>query len=285
MIDKENNPIITPQLLIEKEELRKKEDPLLSQVYHQALARDSELLQKLNKSGNFDSYFAIYYYLLWNGYFSSDKCYIFELPKIENTEMGQNIYCGNGVCRNISAHFVDVLNEIDSSQKLLLVGTKYENKYKGLDKCREIVQHVNYEPTPIKPLPGIPTHLRPNHLEVMKENKDSFYLYDVTNFIIRRINLDKSEKNSSILNISCDLWLGNNYDDINTRLSLLPKYNEFTTVLSSKEKRITSLGYLKEIRAKAIERCQSNSLLINGHYQDNNHIYKYIKKELIRKNR
>ena len=95
------------------------------QYYQKIIQEEISLIKKLSYGDNrIITFFSIYYYLLWNGYLSLTKNFEFTEDNTEiKTMIGSSIYFGRGVCRNISAHFTELLKAVNPQIEVYTIGT------------------------------------------------------------------------------------------------------------------------------------------------------------------
>ena len=86
----------------------------INSLYNEFLDSYSNLNHTFNISNPIELY-GLYHYLLYNGYFSGNKRFVFsgELKNdrfcYDNYHLGCNIFTGYGVCRHIASLFSDIL--------------------------------------------------------------------------------------------------------------------------------------------------------------------------------
>ena len=86
----------------------------IENTYHYILDKIATLIKDIKPNPSLADILYIYCYLLYNGYFSINNKFNFTIPKKELAiRKGFNIFCGNGVCRNVSSLLSDVLSYLD----------------------------------------------------------------------------------------------------------------------------------------------------------------------------
>ena len=166
----------------------------LKQQFNLAQDCESKLISEIADRKDKNLYLAIYYYLVWNGYFSADKTFIATSnDSIElKTDLGIGISCGNGCCRNFAPHFKTILSLLDENQDLILVGTKYHYQNNPIPKTRKIKTKVKKSSMETK------REFRdwkfPNHIELLDvSNPENIMLFDPFNLNIQEL-INKRER-------------------------------------------------------------------------------------------
>ena len=98
----------------------------LKEMFDETVQEEAELIKKISPNPDNKTYMSIYYYLVWNGYFSANHQFVFNNNTTDLlVEPSIAIACGNGVCRNLCAHLKKILEIIDKKESLVLSRTKY----------------------------------------------------------------------------------------------------------------------------------------------------------------
>lgn len=99
----------------------------LYEVRFSAIKNIVKLFEEL-KMNNIHEQFYVFCYLLWNGYFSVEKSYVYNNRDI--IDENNTIFLGRGCCRHNAQFLSEILNKIDISSKEIGVRTtniKLEN--------------------------------------------------------------------------------------------------------------------------------------------------------------
>lgn len=136
---------------------------------------------------NFDSSIELsilYSYLLWNGYYSANRCHIYDS---ENRASLSSLYAldvmsGRGVCLNYSDMLTDILN-VAGYEAAILVNRATDIKRKAIPYF-----HINMAPQSVKErLQSLFSFVTPriigNHAVVLVKDDEEFYSYDPTNLM------------------------------------------------------------------------------------------------------
>lgn len=255
---------------------------------------------KLNKIFNFNNpveAYAMYTYMLYNGYLSCNKKFNYSTKDTCDISdiMGCNIFLGRGVCRHISSFFNDTLKDAYFDSDILSVSfpegklkinkTKFDPvldkkcanfvlKYKNIDsknssfmsdllcKCRNKDESLEYTYDLSYPL------VHPNHVinEVYKD--DEIYLLDPTNLSFYFLDMDNLQ---SVFNDDYRLVvyhsLGKTLDDFKDKA--VNYYNP--------NKKFLDITY-----KRTHETCDRNKDIFEKFYNDNKDEYHDIAKKLTR---
>lgn len=252
----------------------------LRKAFEIAKKEEAELIRKVSETSNKDLYQAIYYYLVWNGYFSANgKFKASSNTSIElKTELGISISCGNGCCRNFAPHFKALMELLNSNSNFVLVGTKYHYSQGVLKSTKKIPRRADIES--FKTKRKITDYRYPNHVEVLDiTNPQSPRVLDPFNFNIQQIT---TEKESIFRSKMVDFGIAISLDfDMDTELrnTLLANSEALEKTISKKAFEEMSVESRKRLRQEAIYLCEENTDLLENHKKKMNPIYQYIKKE------
>lgn len=106
-----------------------------SKLYNEEVKKISKLMDELHLD-NIHEIFYAFCYLLWNGYFSDNKKYIFDSTNIDNEYL--TIFLGKGCCRHNAKLLRDVIYFMDTyNQSPRSIGIYLkDSKIKGLTKIK-----------------------------------------------------------------------------------------------------------------------------------------------------
>lgn len=250
-------------------------DSDLSKLADEVLQIDKSLIEAIADEKDINTYFSIYYYLLWNGYFSENNNFIWQSKKKEiEANLGLNVAAGNGCCRNISVHFANILNALTDND-FTLIGVRYKNNIKGIKPLKEIKQKVTKKEKIDKP----ENIYNANHLSAFYTKNKT--IYDPQNFLIQKMNYDKIGKEYFIGTFDLGLdSIYNPYINLEERLNSLSKKLETSKLFAYVEKKLIEQKELRTLMKKGIKLCQENQKIIKKHQQDTKPLYQYIKKEI-----
>lgn len=219
---------------------------------------------------------SIYYYLVWNGYFSANHQFVFDNNTIDLlVEPSISIACGNGVCRNLCAHLKKILEIIDKKESLVLAGTKYSYERRNLKKAPEIERNKRLKKKEKKSADSN----FPNHVEILDMKQK--ILYDPSNFSIQKIiNQPENPDRKKMIDLGIELTL--NYDIEESYAKDLVTHSDYLEKkLSSRRLEELSLEDRYLLRQEGINICKENEDLIESHQRKMQATYQYIKKETI----
>lgn len=249
---------------------------LLKEIFDETVQKEAELIKKLSPNSDNKTYMSIYYYLVWNGYFSANHQFVFD----NNTtnllvEPSISIAAGNGVCRNLCAHLKKILEIINKKESLVLAGTKYSYERKNLKKAPEIERNIRLKKKDKKST----DNNFPNHVEILDTKQG--ILYDPSNFSIQKItNQPENTARKKIIDLGIELTL--NYDIEELYANDLVTHNDYLEKkLSGRRLAELSLEDRYLLRQEGINICKENEDLIESHQRKMQATYQYIKKETI----
>ena len=163
----------------------------LSEVleYEKIIKMSATIIKELGFENNPTSYYAIYIYLLWNGYFSNNMKYKTQnnnLLNIRSLERIDIIY-GKGCCRNnvnLMKHIFDKLGYKTHTliNTTLLYSVDYTLDHNIYQNSRKLIGERTYNMAKEEILTG-------NHANLLLEDNNNYYVYDPTNKL--NFKLDK----------------------------------------------------------------------------------------------
>lgn len=252
----------------EREEYNK---TALKAVYNQCVLEEAKLLQRLVPKQKLEYYFVVYYYLLWNGYFSFANHFTGTYrPKELPYEIGISIANGTGCCRNIAVHFRNILHLLTRSNDIILVGTNSINRT-SISKTPYIkMRRIKSSDDIDKEESNIPSHI-----ELL--DFATKLVYDPTNFSVGYLK----KQNNGMLDLGVEILL--NYDlDEDVRQNLIKYFRTIERKVASWDIEPYSKEKLKQIRQVGIDICLANLPLLAEFQKQQQHIYHYIKDETVK---
>ncbi len=248
----------------------------LKEIFDETVQEEAELIKKLSPISDNKTYMSIYYYLVWNGYFSANHQFVFDNNTTDLlVEPSISIAAGNGVCRNLCAHLKKILEIINKKESLVLAGTKYGYKRKNLKKAPEIERNIRLKKKDTKSTDSN----FPNHVEILDTKQK--ILYDPSNFSIRKIiNQPENPDRKKMIDLGIELTL--NYDIEESYAKDLVTHSDYLEKeLSSRRLEELSLEDRYLLRQEGINICKENEDLIESHQRKMQDAYQYIKRETI----
>ena len=246
----------------------------LKEIFDETVQEEAELIKKLSPNPDNKTYMSIYYYLVWNGYFSANHQFVFDNNTMDLlVEPSIAIASGNGVCRNLCAHLKKILEIIDKKESLVLAGTKYSYERRNLKKEPEIERNKRLKQKEKKSA----DNNFPNHVEILDTKQG--ILYDPSNFSIQKItNQPENSDRNKIIDLGIELTL--NYDIEESYANDLVTHSDYLErELSSRRLEELSLEARYLLRQEGINICKENEDLIESHQRKMQATYQYIKKE------
>lgn len=248
----------------------------LKEMFDETVQEEAELIKKISPNPDNKTYMSIYYYLVWNGYFSANHQFVFNNNTTDLlVEPSIAIACGNGVCRNLCAHLKKILEIIDKKESLVLAGTKYSYKRRNLIKAPEIGRNIRLKKKDKKSTDDN----FPNHVEILDTKQE--ILYDPSNFSIQKItNQPENTDRKKMIDLGIELTL--NYDIEESYANDLATHSDYLEKkLSGRRLEEMSLEARYLLRQEGINICKENEDLIESHQRKMQAVYQYIKKETI----
>lgn len=200
LFDKENiltysNQIILGQVSKSMEDRRIKLKDYFNysqQNYKNILKKFSTLVNELKLTNSLEISI-LFTYLMWNGYFSKDQEFNYQIEKraLIDGMYSYDIMNGNGVCLNFSDMLKDILIECGYNSSILL------NKIKNIKEMKkfyvpEIERNIvksNNVITKVMPLVFKPIINKVgNHAFNLIEENGKLYIYDATNLLFLELN-------------------------------------------------------------------------------------------------
>ena len=228
----------------------------------------------------------IFEYMLWNGYFSKNNCYVFsQKGRVNNrNNYGADIMRGRGVCLNIAWMLNDLLNNAGISSYFAACKVKKtgEESLVNVDIQRNIeMKNSLLNIIAQKTILNIITEKLGNHAVVLVEKDDDLFIVDPTNLLFLKFT---DFLISKVLNrpIECILKpyvtlvaTGMNPEEL---LNILLKTDD----VKNKNSEYLWKDNIEELYEKNIDLCEKNvSLLKDFHnqiYDDIDVVCKTLKK-------
>lgn len=216
------------------------------------------LLFKELDLNNIHQQFYVFCYLLWNGYFSVDKSYVYDNKNIVSED--NTIFLGRGCCRHNSLLMEEVFKQLDIDVREigLRIGEIKLPKLIGIERIIEC-----YE------APSTLTRKETNHSVNMIGDRGAFFLFDSTNLI-----------ECEIINRAKLVCFGGEYK-VNRRM--FSKELSETSYHVVNRKPTMSVSLLTENYEDARDVCEKNKSLFNDFYDDNYSNYEKIRQLLLEK--
>lgn len=256
----------------------------LRKVFDLTKEKEANLIDKIAEKKDIELYQAIYHYLAWNGYLSAGGHFIAtsETSKELNIDLAIAVACGNGCCRNFALHFKSIVELLDSSARLILVGTKYHYKKEALPSNEQIKYNADQESLKTKKRIIPIDWYTPNHVEILDiKNKATPKILDPFNFDIQTIlKTDDSILKRKIVDFGLGILLDLDMNE-KTREYLSENALILEKVISRRQLKEKPINQKQELLKEAASLCESKRNLLNKHKEKMGKVYQYIKKETI----
>ena len=170
------------------ETLKKHSDSI--EAYKLIIDSTAQLCHELNIKDSM-SVFVVFNYLLWNGYFSKDKDYIYTIGGRTSLmgHFGTDIMNGKGVCLNKSHMLSGLLNIMNYESHMVFnkVSGKFTDNYRPCIE-RKIKKYYQL-PMKIGAFLLNPiTNIIGNHACALVKKDDVYYAYDPTNLLVFKLD-------------------------------------------------------------------------------------------------
>lgn len=254
---------------------RYSEQSYLCDLHNKTIQQEAKLIDKLLPQKSNLMIMAVYYYLLWNGYFSASRTFCANsYPDELAVDRSISIACGNGCCRNVSTHFYKILQLLDRSSSFSLIGSRYGYVRQPLEENAAIRRRIN---------PNMFSHYNVsedscNHLEVLYA--PTMTLLDPFNFYIQKIKNNHSNKDDS-KSVLLDVAVSAMFDfDLSEtiRSNVFEKNSDGLDFFSECEVVPFPLQELRILQAKGIEICRNARNLLEQYTDKMQDDYQNIKK-------
>ncbi len=243
-------------------------------------------------------YMAIFAYLYRNGYLSFDKSFEFGIDEEEiDCNMGLSVITGKGVCRNIAAHFKDVLRAIKhqmlDNSKTFFVGT-------NINEERDIVLPLNELPKEFKikyahasknneglsnnRQSEIEYKFLPNHAEIIvmvhPDTSSKLMMYDPTNIRITEIDFSKRTNERRAIDLRSEIWdVSSDLLTLKDREEHIKRFGRIASRLEISNFKQYPKEDMKLILEYARRSCNKNIGRIEDFYKKSERDYSIIKKQ------
>ena len=267
--------------------------------YMEQCQREAKLIRYLADEFQDDRmYMAIFVYLYRNGYLSFNKS--FEYGKDDeqiDCNMGLSIITGKGICRNIAAHFKDVLNAIKQqtldNTSTFFVGTNINEERDRVIPLKELPKELkikyakgpknNEEPSNNRQSETEYDFL-PNHAEVivMKDPRKSskLMMYDPTNIRITAINFSKSGDERRAIDLRSDIWdVSSHSSTLKGKEEHIKRFGRIASILETSSFKQYAKKDMELILEFALWSCKRNIDRIEEFYKESEKWYSIIKEQ------
>lgn len=190
----EKNFLLYQAALAEVYKKAKKESALLYSdftiAYQSIIESTAKLCFELNLKDSMSA-FTAFDYLLWNGYFSKDKSYAYEINKRLNINgyYSLDIINGHGVCLN-KVHLLDgILKAMNYESYLITNLVKEPFKQNYMPKIDRKVNAQKNSSSKILQFLTLPIQqVFGNHACTLVRKNSVYYVYDPTNLCVYKLN-------------------------------------------------------------------------------------------------
>ena len=218
--------------------------------YDFLLKKEADLIRSIC-DGNltFVRVFTVYYYLLWNGFFSYKNNFVFKCSKdCINSKPGISIINGEGVCFNIAAHFCDILKYLPVDYSGFVVGMHAKESDNWDSFHPDIKKHSSDD--------VLNSDVLLNHANVLIMKKDDIYILDPTNFLIYKVlRNDKNNYSFTRVELRINIDLDSSFDDVNQFRDAVFKLKRLNDEFASREYKKCGVGILFDILNIGVNMC------------------------------
>ena len=267
--------------------------------YSGQCASEAKLIRTLANDFQDDRmYMAIFVYLNRNGYLSYNKSFEYGIDEEEiDCNMGLSVITGKGVCRNISAHFKDVLiaikHQMLDNSKTFFVGTnineernmviplnelpeEFKIKYAKESKNNEGLSNNRQSETAYKFLP--------NHAEIIvlvdPKKSTKLMMYDPTNIRITEIDFSKRTNERRALDLRSDIWDASpNHLTLKDREEHIKRFGRIASSIEASSFKQYTKKDMELILEYARRSCNKNIDKIEEFYKKSEKWYAIIKEQ------
>lgn len=252
--------------------------------------KEAELIKKL--AGPFQDdrmYMAIFVYLYANGFLSTNKHFEFGYDNTEiSCNCGLSVITGKGVCRNIAAHFKDVLIEIkntdDKKSGVAFVGTNIRENRDCVVTRSELPEEFQMAHDTEKKENTRQTRKRdflPNHAEILVMYADnSLMLYDPTNIRITKIDYATETDERIALDMRPNIFDCNSHlKTVQDREDTIKRFGRIAERFERSKREVYSKDDIKKILEFARRQCNSQKELLENFYKKHKMWYSIIQSQ------
>lgn len=228
----------------------------LNSTHYDCVINISQLFEELGLN-NIHQQFYVFCYLLWNGYFSIDKSYVYDNKNIVDED--NTIFLGRGCCRHNSELMEEVFKLLDIEAREMGLRVKKIEPQRLIRIKRKI--ECFEEPSDL-------SRGECNHSVTLVGDSSAYFLFDSTNLI-----------ECEILNKSKLVSFGGEYK-VNRRTFSKELIEVSYHAINRKPTMSESL--LISNYEKARDVCEKNKNLFNDFYDDNHPNYEKIRQLVLK---
>lgn len=250
-----------------EENLEKYSDSIMA--YNCIINDTVKLCHELNLNDSL-SVFAIFDYLLWNGYFSENKNYAYSFYGRTNIfgYFGTDIINGKGVCLNKAAMLDRILKSMNYESFLIVNKPSKKIVIDYIPSIeREVTKQSRLAVNIISLFCNPITNVTGNHACTMVKTDNLYHIYDPTNLCVFKLNkfleADIIGGNGSIDIKPASLSY---FEDLSNKkiVDIVESYNNINS-----ENQFYSIDQIKSSFETNIELCRNNTKLLNDFYDAN----------------
>ena len=249
----------------------------LKELHDEIIREEAKLIDDLSPIKDKNMYMTLYYYLLWNGYFSAGKKFTAMIHPNELTvDTSISIANGNGCCRNVTPHFVKILRLLEPGTSMALIGTKTGFIPNVLKDIPEIKRNIDASVFSAEPRRDESRKDYPNHLELFYYPTST--ILDPYSFIIQKYKHNSKSYNAHQKIIS--FAAGMIYDYEMSEEKRQEMYNRSARIEGTlKDYEITEMSktQLDDLRYLGVSLCKRHEDLLEKHSAKMEKSYQKVK--------
>lgn len=266
------------KLLIFRDELK---------LYDNILNNSIDVANCLDVKKNVFSYFIIFSFLVWNGYFSVNKKFNYQKNEVDYVKTLEflNIFSGIGDCKSLSSHLNNIYKKLHYDSTLVVndIATIKIKKQIPINRHEdnEIIKPIKFSLKRTLTINNTVKEFNGKHISNLVKYKGKYYIIDSTNLAIFKIIDENTIKRYNAIGTSyISPWGFIVYDGMN----LNDIKNLYKNFIKSNNPFITEKE-LNEIINETINECLKNISLFNDFFYQNKNDMFEIQKSLRLKNR
>lgn len=246
-------------------------------LLHDRIIRDeAKLIDDLSPIKEKEMYMAIYYYLLWNGYFSAEKKFTATIyPDELKVDKSISIANGNGCCRNITPHFMRILRLLEPESSIALIGTKSGFIPNILKDIPEIKRNIDISCLNITPRKDESRKDYPDHVELFHYPTST--ILDPYNFTIQQYKYsNKPSGNKKLISFAAGMILDYEMND-ETRKQMYEASSRIEKLFNDYQMIEMSTSQLDDLRYMGVGLCKRHEDLLENYSIKMDKSYQMVK--------
>lgn len=248
----------------------------LKELHDEIIREEAKLIDDLSPIKDKNLYMALYYYLLWNGYFSAGKKFTATIyPDELNVDSSISVANGNGCCRNITPHFMKILRLLEPGASMALIGTKTGFIPNVLKDIPEIKRNIapscfSEEVRRVTSRKGYPDHVELFHYPTTT-------ILDPYNFTIQKYKYsDKLSSNRKLISFAAGMILDYEMSE-EKRKEMYNRSARVEEMFKNYEMNEMPRSQLDDLRYMGVSLCEKHKDLLENHSAKMERSYQKVK--------